>query len=449
MLKVTSLAHKICAWRQTSIALPLLIAGCVADIFGQRAVDYNTEADLNKDKAILTNIVRASLGRPLQFTELTTVSGTASASLSLAGTFPFAVHRPPSVGQFDTFSPTISLSGGPTFSVANLSTKEFYSGMLAPLEMQIIAYYLEQGYPPQRLLPLVISNITYGPKNIRKNNDARSFDPFYSALNGLLALNLTTEKLSEPIAESPVLSEKDAKDPKLLASLASGAAVGNATLDLKRYDVPSDLAHAKDPNLSSTEYKQLKATNQSIYFRLEKQSVKYRFCVDAAEANITLPHLIYMDWQPNPDPNSHGELVPVSGSEVYIPEESQCGAKSQGDNTQPDISLKGLENFKLQPRSVMEIIAFLGDIVKFGKVIKLFETTLAREPTITLFTASEQVPSGSTISATVDAKTYYVEVDPYGNNMSSRVLELVAELIALHSSAKDLPAPNVITVISP
>jgi hypothetical protein len=29
------------------------------------------------------------------------------------------------------------------------------------------------------------------------------------------------------------------------------------------------------------------------------------------------------------------------------------------------------------------------------------------------------------------------------------VIQLLAELIALHNSAKDLPAPNVITVISP
>jgi hypothetical protein len=66
-----------------------------------------------------------------------------------------------------------------------------------------------------------------------------------------------------------------------------------------------------------------------------------------------------------------------------------------------------------------------------------------------VFEATEETPSGPSISATVDGHTYYVSVDITGKNMSSRVLELLAELIALNSSAKDLPAPNVITVISP
>jgi hypothetical protein len=147
VLRLSILARKICHFRQICLTLSLLASACVADIFGERAVSYNQEAATNKDKTILTNIIRASLGRPLQFTDLTTVSGTASQSLSLAGVFPFAVHRPPTVGVSDTFSPTASLSGGPTFSVANLSTKEFYSGILNSISTQEVAYYVDEGYP--------------------------------------------------------------------------------------------------------------------------------------------------------------------------------------------------------------------------------------------------------------------------------------------------------------
>jgi hypothetical protein len=95
MLKIGASTKNIATLRWLFSALALIPGGCVADIFGERAVSYNQEAATNKDKTILTNIIRASRGRPLQFTDLTTVSGTASQSLSIAGVFPFAVRRPP------------------------------------------------------------------------------------------------------------------------------------------------------------------------------------------------------------------------------------------------------------------------------------------------------------------------------------------------------------------
>jgi hypothetical protein len=41
-------------------------------------------------------------------------------------------------------------------------------------------------------------------------------------------------------------------------------------------------------------------------------------------------------------------------------------------------------------------------------------------------------------------------IDPAGNSdTSSRILQLLTDLLALQSSAKSLPAPNVIAVTSP
>jgi hypothetical protein len=418
------------------ITLSFLTAGCVADPFGERAIVYNQEAAKQKDQIILTNIIRASLGSPLQFTDLTTVSGTASAGVTLAGT----ITSPTS-----TFSPTVTLSGGPTFSVANLSTKEFYSGILAPLSMQLIAYYLLQGYSPQILLPLVIAAIDYGPKGhgYRILNTAENFNIFYTALNELIALGLTVEPVSDTTSESPPLSYRDAKEPKLLASLASGAAAGNQTLDLKRYEVNPKDPTTKDPNLSDSESRRLKSEGQTEYYRLQKSGKKYRFCMDPSIIAAAL-----VNHPPGTLPIKIHLLK--DSAEVYIGESSLCSTNKnehKGEQAQ-DTSVKGLENLTFQPRSVEGIIYFLGDTVRLNMPPAVFN-----EPTgggmTTLFAVAQSMPQGSNILARVNTGTFYVKVDASGQDKSSRVIQLLAELIALNNSAKDLPAPNVITVISP
>jgi hypothetical protein len=442
MPKIGSLGSHLGLLRHAHIVLPLLIGGCVADLFGERATSYNQEAAANKDRTILTNIVRASLGRPLQFTDITTVSGTASQSLSLAAVFPFAVHRPTTIGAQDTFSPTISLSGGPTFSIANLSTKEFYQGILSPIETTLLGYYLnEDEYPPTVLLPLIISSIIYTvpgsniQNKIPNRPDTTDFlkSDFNQALTELLAIGLTAEQVNKPIAQSPALTEREAKEPRLLASLASGAAAGNTTLDLKRYDV----AKKDDPNLSEAEYGNIK--NNKIYYRLEKKNQTYRFCFDSLILNKHLEALKLTLPTPVPLIHDRPEL------DIFLDKQHLCGAKIPAG---PVPTAKISENMIFQPRSVEGIILFLGDILRNKSKPEVFKHTNNANTTV-LFTASEDPPGVPSISASVDGHTYYVSVDNTGKNMSSRVIQLLSELIALHNSAKDLPAPNVITVISP
>jgi hypothetical protein len=52
------------------------------------------------------------------------------------------------------------------------------------------------------------------------------------------------------------------------------------------------------------------------------------------------------------------------------------------------------------------------------------------------------------ISTTYEGDTYNIRVDPSGCDRSSQVMELVLELLALNNSAKDLPAPSVIPVLT-
>ena len=64
-----------------------VLFGCsIIDNYSWRAVDYNREAEQAQEQVLLLNVVRASLRRPMQFTSLQSITGSANVtgSLSLA-----------------------------------------------------------------------------------------------------------------------------------------------------------------------------------------------------------------------------------------------------------------------------------------------------------------------------------------------------------------------------
>jgi hypothetical protein len=111
--------------------------------------------------------------------------------------------------------------------------------------------------------------------------------------------------------------------------------------------------------------------------------------------------------------------------------------------------VKGLENLSFGSRSVEGIIYFLGEIVRNRVEPLVFEYPRGGRQ-IALFRAAEGASVvGERISVDIGGHTYSISVDPSGLDYSSRVVQLLSELIALNSSAKDLPTPNVIPVITP
>src|ERR1700688_1833788 len=101
-------------------AAMLILSSCgVVDNFSGRAVNYNLVAEQAQQQALLLNIVRASLNRPMQFTTLSSITGSASESGTGTLSFPFgeAAHRPNKLLSPDVFGLSGAISGGPTFTV--------------------------------------------------------------------------------------------------------------------------------------------------------------------------------------------------------------------------------------------------------------------------------------------------------------------------------------------
>jgi hypothetical protein len=110
-------------------------------------------------------------------------------------------------------------------------------------------------------------------------------------------------------------------------------------------------------------------------------------------------------------------------------------------------------NFTLRP--VEQIFLFLGEVVRT-------ELSINGEPSPHLinaqdydpknlvpeflFRVEQRMPVNGEISANFHGVPYTVAADPSGVNASSQVLAILTDLLALQSSAKSLPAPNVIAV---
>ena len=161
-------------WRG-GVSAWLLIAACVGlsgcaivDQYSGRAIVYNLEAEQAQDQALLLNIVRAYLRRPMQFTTVSSITGVASVSGGTQYTLPTNVPFRPTVqgatgiAQFPplpTFLFSGSMSGGPAFTVPVLDTQEFYDGILKAIPAQLWDLYIQANYPPDLLFNLFVQKV--------------------------------------------------------------------------------------------------------------------------------------------------------------------------------------------------------------------------------------------------------------------------------------------------
>ncbi|MGD0432578.1 MAG: hypothetical protein ABSA58_15960 [Acetobacteraceae bacterium] len=396
------------------LATVLLSACTLADQFGSRAVNYNIQAENARDQGLLLNIIRAAYRKPMQFSDVTTASGTATATGTIGSSLLLGPHQSAST---NSLSPGFTFAGGPTFTMSSLDTKEFYSGILAPISNSLVGYYVSLGIPPQVLYTLLFAEIDVDGFAPMKNNVARQpqWDTFQYTMNALLDAGLTIE-LKAPDNFGPALSARSLSDPAKLAALAK------EKIDL----VPGKSGKSATPAV----------------WHAVKDDPKPGFCFD--------------------NKNGSKSVFLASGT-IHIPDSALCGKeKDESSRTQTEtLTTKTLlPGLKVRIRSLEGVIYFLGEIVRSQLGLDqthqdrinpwiCFERCTGdrlRMETDTLFSVRPGNPSPS-ISTTYDNATYSMPVDPSNADHSAQVLEFAAQLMALSSSSKDLPSPGVVTLI--
>lgn len=441
------------------IAALLALAGCAAvDSFGSRALTYNRQAATIKEQQLMLNVMRAAYREPLQFTAFTQVSGQSSASGTLGFTLPFN-PSPPTFGHADTASPSATVAGTQTFTVATLDTQEFYQGILSPIPITSIDYYIEQGFPKTLLLTLMVSRIEIrvpGRLPLRFYNDYydNHFATFEAMIDALVALGLSSEVVRDVSNIGPPLTAAQIADVRALAPV-----IGPDTL-LQRFTA------ATDPDLTPAERAALAGRGVSEYFRLQSTTSRSRFCVapNLADDASAAAALIAAGVLPaGTTVTSSPPAAELCGAPDYL---RRKAAERRG-YAAPEHRLT-LEihtgTGKVTPftfsitftvRSVEGIIYYLGELARDELGIGV--TQLHSVPEIQTAIGTDRLfwvqrnctGYGAEIGARYGGAGYCIAVDPSGRDRSSEVMEIVLQLLALNTSAKTLPAPSVISILAP
>jgi hypothetical protein len=124
-----------------------------------QTVNFNDALSITANQMLLLNILRAKDREPMHFAALTAQHGEIAYSVSTGLSIPFGGDAD------DAFSilPSGSLESSPSFDVVPLNSSNFYRGILGPLPADIIRYYLDQGWPTELLLNLLVRRIEFNP----------------------------------------------------------------------------------------------------------------------------------------------------------------------------------------------------------------------------------------------------------------------------------------------
>jgi hypothetical protein len=539
-----------CVARVVAVVFSLALVGCaVVDKYATRAVDFNVEAEQAQQQALLLNIVRASLRRPMQFTSLSTITGNASVSGNVNGGYTNAHQTPDfdrsgggavvaatnaALARVVTGAGTAggSISGGSTFTVPVLDTQEFYQGILTPIPLQAFDFYVQQGYPPELLFDLfvskvVITRIDNGTcRQFTFQNsvgDDFRFEQFQAFADYMIGSGLTTERVTSVSAFGPPISQPRARaNPADTAKILEAySKVSSAGLDLRQ--------EGRGANAS---------------YRVQKRINQFRFCfahpggaapdwIGRAESRIFCGQF-HRALAKGPTRTVEGpECVQTTrGARVESGrdfETSNQGVHADGmsefsgfrlatkfldrmDRLQSQFPRDRLDDtvfrreefaggtisFKVYTRSTEGILYYLGEIARRrlatetqygekprhiqvktsiprgtfpasecndaengGKYERKFDLqylsirrALSHGPTASyncenIFTLDAGAHlEGSILSVNYDGMTYSIPRDRERSGRTTQVLELVKQLLALNTSAKQLPSTSVISVVS-
>src|SRR6185369_13929644 len=218
--------------------LAMTLAGCAMlpkERIASSTTDYNLVVEKVQNEMLLLNVVRASKRRPMYFTGFNLLRGSLSYNFQTGGiTIPFGKIGAGFDGSY-SIAPSVSYSTNPSFDLAVWDTKEFTAGMMTPVTMDTVYYYLVSlGWPKEMLLHLLVERIELynnDKKLAAYENDHDNkgkFEQFQAKLRDLLKCRFVGLVKSEPFG--PKLLAKDIHDLQQLIEVhKAGLALNSVT----------------------------------------------------------------------------------------------------------------------------------------------------------------------------------------------------------------------------
>jgi len=475
----------------------LALSSCaIVDNFASRAVNFNLVAEQAQQEQVLLNIVRASLNRPMQFTTLSSITGTASESGSGTMSVPFGHHRPIAGVSPDILGLTGAISGGPTFTVPVLDTQEFYQGELKPLSGQEYRFFLDEGITPSVLFYMFVDTIEL---TVAGSQPAQSYtfhsyvlddfdnNRYETVADYLLSLGLNIEEVHHKQTIGPPITAVQLRDLRDVAQLTQA---GLHISPIQAAERPAKSGTAK-PEKSHA------IARTTGKYQIEKDTTSYRPCFTpppgaTSTAVIDKPLLCGSDdaGDTSTGDQKTGSLGRNSGG-LSLPDLQARLDRVKAEylathplanvaqvNAVPPIPSGEKYQLRLYMRSPEAILHFLGSLVarqlhpypgEGARVIRVkigapyvpypgqplcqktpdptFEQAVGGYGCDNLFVLVLGQSAGSPLSVDYDGKTYSVPGDDRTGGRTTRMLDLIKQILALHTSAKELPASNVLNII--
>jgi hypothetical protein len=427
-----------------SALLTALLGACaMIDIVDPRYDSVNRSTAKARNESILLNIIRASHSTPLNFVTFTRVSGSmnvsASAALPAFNLGPFfplfpgasnvitALAPPTPQRAFGLSNQTLggSTNAGNNYDIGLLETKDFYTGLLRPVDLPIVNFFIRQGYSRELLFWLFADSVreTALGRTVEFVNDP---DPALACAvtNGLrrcfsdmvdiaLASGLTIEeKIEETSAAGSTSGSKE-------GTKKSGSA---KTGDAKTGDAKTGDGKATDTKTGGGKTANAKSTDKS------GNRIIARFCFDQVLADRAKK-----EYSP--------EIFRLLATTMNRP---RCRIDPWPQRNESDTleftfegSAAGTIKFEIVPRSGFGIYQYLGHILALHqeKTFRMRGKLFPVEDTRIL--AVERSGTGGCL-VDVNFEDEYYCVPLHGAENTKRIMGLLAQLVALNTTTQDL-----------
>ena len=203
----------------------LALCGCIAigDV-DRRANTLNEEVGVTQNREVLLNLARASNEEPLYFIAFNQLSAGGTTDFRASAPQFFAGPAPlPAVDKIATFSSSgiyLDNNTNSSFQMSLLGTKDFYTGLMSPVNLNDVDLLLHQGYSRELIFYLVIDKATITqagrdapPTVVYNDPKSPTFQLFKYYIKEAMEHGLTTEMLQNAAAPAPA-SDDDPPDPK-------------------------------------------------------------------------------------------------------------------------------------------------------------------------------------------------------------------------------------------
>ena len=384
----------------------LALSGCIAvgDV-GRRAITINQEVGSTQNQFVLLNLVRASHEEPVYFVAFNQLG--ASGTMDFKAGVPQVYagpHLPPAdeIATFTGGSNYLDNQTNTNFQMSLLGSKDFYSGLLAPLGLRDVDLLLNQGYSRELIFYLVIAKakITivskdgvaspFPPQVIYNDpGDPKNFQLFQYYIKEAMEHGLTTETYQAPDNSAGDSDDSDTSGDKTKAKKPKLTTQADLCYD-KALALPADIADIAKGSFCG-----------------DKPDVRTSVEGASAPLYVTL----------------HDKSFPLHDQQLQI-----------------DVTT----------RSIYEIYYYLGRIVRSGQPMNLQAFDLPAErieaaPLIDVVTDRSAPTEGGCFSAVAyEGQTYCVPRE--GAENTKHIFGILNALIALKQSTGDIPVTQTVRI---